>query len=263
MNNSLIFSQNLSFDELLNLQTESKKGIDKFLSNKNWEKDNKTEKKWIHKQQSPSIIIDAIFTLQNENCNKNIINFIISDSLVYRALKKSFQKEFCKENSFFSIDSCIEDFQYKDLYIRFFETNVPDEPFFCAIWVFSTKDEWYFNRLNNFCFSRIMNNDYGKPRKFNSDFPGGDKELWKFIDKNMIYPFSASEKGIQGTVYVRFVVEIDGKLSKIAIVKGLSGGFNEEALRIVGMMPDWIPAKREGKPYRSGVLLPIRFRLHH
>lgn len=90
-------------------------------------------------------------------------------------------------------------------------------------------------------------------------YPGGEEAMFKFISDNTIYPIIAKEKGISGTVIVTFVVEIDGSLSNINILKDIGGGCGEEAVRIVKAMPKWIPGKHNGINVRVQYTLPIRF----
>ena len=81
------YSQNLSFEELINLQKESETGIEAFLIKSAWLKDEKTKNKWIYKNLKKTDTIEAIFTLQNKNCKNNIINYITSDSTVLNKIK--------------------------------------------------------------------------------------------------------------------------------------------------------------------------------
>lgn len=92
-------------------------------------------------------------------------------------------------------------------------------------------------------------------------FPGGDKALQKFIYENTKYPKSAIEEKISGTVYVQFIVEKDGSISDIKVVRGIGGGCDEEAVRVVKLMPNWIPGKQKGVPERVYFMIPITFNL--
>ncbi len=96
------------------------------------------------------------------------------------------------------------------------------------------------------------------------EFPGGQKELFSFIGKNVKYPPMARENGIEGTVYVGFVVMENGAIENVQIKRGLAGGgagCDEEAIRVVKAMPKWNPGKQRGKPVRVAFTLPIRFKL--
>lgn len=93
------------------------------------------------------------------------------------------------------------------------------------------------------------------------EFPGGEKKMNKFIQKNIIYPPKARLEGRGGISYITFVVEKDGSLSDIKVLKGASGGtdLDEEALRVIKSMPKWKPGKQNGKKVRAVYNLPIRF----
>ena len=93
------------------------------------------------------------------------------------------------------------------------------------------------------------------------EFPGGDKALREFILNNLNYPEIARKTGITGTVYVQFVVEKDGSISDVKVVRGIGGGCDEEAVRVVKSMPRWKPGKQRGQPVRVYFTLPIEFKL--
>jgi len=92
-------------------------------------------------------------------------------------------------------------------------------------------------------------------------YPGGDAARMKFLQENIKYPQMARESGIQGTVYVTFVVEPDGSVSDVRVLRGIGGGCDEEAVRVIKMMPKWIPGKQRGKPVRVQFNMPIKFTL--
>ncbi len=93
------------------------------------------------------------------------------------------------------------------------------------------------------------------------EFPGGEKALLAFLSKNILYPASARESGIQGVVYVSFIVEATGKISKPEVLRGIGGGCDEETLRVIKMMPDWIPGQHRGKAVSVKYNLPVSFKL--
>lgn len=93
------------------------------------------------------------------------------------------------------------------------------------------------------------------------EFPGGAAEMTRFIQKNIKYPMMARESDIQGRVYVNFVVEPDGSVSNVTVMRGIGGGCDEEAVRIVSMMPKWNPGKQRGVAVRCSFTVPIVFRL--
>jgi periplasmic protein TonB len=90
-------------------------------------------------------------------------------------------------------------------------------------------------------------------------FPGGDAAMLSYLGKNIKYPTLAKESGIQGTVYVTFVVEKDGSVSNVKVLRGIGGGCDEEAIRVVKSMPRWTPGKQRGKPVKVQYNLPCRF----
>jgi protein TonB len=92
-------------------------------------------------------------------------------------------------------------------------------------------------------------------------FPGGEAERNKFLATNIVYPQQATENGIQGTVYVSFVVDSKGNVTDVKVLRGIGGGCDEEALRVVKMMPQWHPGKQNGKQVRVLFNMPIYFKL--
>lgn len=94
-----------------------------------------------------------------------------------------------------------------------------------------------------------------------AQFPGGLPELVKFLQTNLKYPKIARDQGIEGTVYITFVVEKDGSISSAEVVKGVSLETDVEATRVVEMFPNWIPGKHNGEVVRSSFVVPIKFKL--
>ncbi len=94
------------------------------------------------------------------------------------------------------------------------------------------------------------------------EFPGGEAARQRFLEENLRYPQMAREAGIQGTVFVTFVVETDGSVTDVRILRGIGGGCDEEAVRVVRMMPRWEPGRQRGQPVRVQFNMPIRFRLN-
>lgn len=93
-------------------------------------------------------------------------------------------------------------------------------------------------------------------------FPGGQSALMKYLQENLKYPTMAREAGIQGTVFVTFVVEKDGSITDVRILRGVGGGLDEEAIRVVESMPSWTPGRQRGQAVRVQFNLPIRFVLN-
>jgi len=92
-------------------------------------------------------------------------------------------------------------------------------------------------------------------------FPGGEAELFKYLGKTVKYPPMAQDAGISGVVYMTFVVDEQGKVRDPKVLRGIGGGCDEEAMRVVKDMPAWEPGKQRGKPVRVQYNLPIRFTL--
>jgi protein TonB len=95
----------------------------------------------------------------------------------------------------------------------------------------------------------------------NAEFPGGTAAMMKFIQTNINYPSMARENGIEGKVFVKFIVNSDGSIQDVKVLKGQGGGLDEEAVRVVKMMPKWKAAKQNGKEVRCYFNLPIVFKL--
>lgn len=92
-------------------------------------------------------------------------------------------------------------------------------------------------------------------------FEGGLEAMYGFINKNMKYPRTAQRMGVEGTVYVSFVVSNTGKITNVKVAKGIGGGCDEEAMRVVGLMPEWKPGKQNGKSVNTSFMLPFKFQL--
>jgi protein TonB len=93
-------------------------------------------------------------------------------------------------------------------------------------------------------------------------FPGGDAARMKYLAENIKYPQMARESGIQGRVFVTFVVEKDGSVTDVRVLRGIGGGCDEEAIRVIKNMPKWVPGKQRGKPVRVQFNMPILFKLN-
>lgn len=93
------------------------------------------------------------------------------------------------------------------------------------------------------------------------EFPGGRQALNTFLKRNLAYPVGAREDGIQGRVIVRFVVNTEGKIESATVVRGIGGGCDQEALRVVKAMPRWKPGKQNGHLVKVYYMLPVNFAL--
>jgi protein TonB len=93
------------------------------------------------------------------------------------------------------------------------------------------------------------------------EYPGGRGAMYKYLGENIKYPEKARENKVEGTVYVNFVVQEDGSVASVSILRGVGSGLDEEALRVVRTMPNWKPGKQEGKAVNVQYNLPIKFTL--
>ncbi|MCI7357970.1 MAG: TonB family protein [Parabacteroides sp.] len=93
------------------------------------------------------------------------------------------------------------------------------------------------------------------------EFPGGTAELFKYLSKAIKYPVIAQENGIQGRVVCSFVVNRDGSIVDIQVMRGVDPSLDKEAIRVISEMPKWKPGEQRGKPVRVRFILPVQFRL--
>lgn len=93
------------------------------------------------------------------------------------------------------------------------------------------------------------------------EYPGGERERIRYFNENLKYPPTARELGIMGTVYISFVIEPDGSISNVKLLRGIGSGCDEEAMRVVSGMPNWIPGKQRNRAVRVQFTLPVRFAL--
>lgn len=92
-------------------------------------------------------------------------------------------------------------------------------------------------------------------------FPGGDAEMYKWLGSNINYPPAAAEEGVSGKVTVQFIVEKDGSISNVSVVRGKHPALDAEAVRVVKKMPKWTPGRNNGAPVRVTYMLPVTFKL--
>ncbi|MBL7856969.1 MAG: energy transducer TonB [Cyclobacteriaceae bacterium] len=90
---------------------------------------------------------------------------------------------------------------------------------------------------------------------------GGMQAFYKYVNEGIKYPAQARRQGVEGRVFVEFVVDREGNLTDVHSVKGIGAGCDEEAIRIIQSSPKWIPAKQRGKAVRQRMVLPITFKL--
>lgn len=93
------------------------------------------------------------------------------------------------------------------------------------------------------------------------EFPGGYSALTEWIDDNLKYPVEAAMDGIEGRVIVQFIVRPTGKVVDAEVVRGIAPSLDKEALRLINIMPNWIPGRQKGKAVNVRYTLPITFKL--
>lgn len=107
------------------------------------------------------------------------------------------------------------------------------------------------------CYREVFEYDYVTEKP---TFPGGDSELVAFINTHRTYPQAAYQKGVQGRVTCSFVVNADGHVSNINVIKGVENTLNDEAMRVLSLMPSWLPGRIEGQPVPVRVIWSVPFR---
>jgi protein TonB len=94
-------------------------------------------------------------------------------------------------------------------------------------------------------------------------FPGGEKELYQYVKRNSEYTPEMLDLNLSGTVYVQFVIETDGSITHVEVIKGLHAAYDQKAMEIISNMPKWIPGKDGcGKLVRVRYIVPIRFEIN-
>jgi protein TonB len=90
---------------------------------------------------------------------------------------------------------------------------------------------------------------------------GGMTAFYKYVGDKIKYPSQARRMGVEGRVFVEFIIDKDGSISDVRAVKGIGAGCDEEAVRILQAAPKWKPGKQRGKPVKQRMVLPITFKL--
>lgn len=130
--------------------------------------------------------------------------------------------------------------------------------------IYLTPNDSLFNEYKkNYPFYNALSDTSGviqKPDQM-AQFPGGVSAMKRFLEENIIYPEESLEKVLAGKVYLQFLVEIDGTISDVSVVRGLTLEMDSEAVRVVSIMPKWEPAIHAGAPVRCIFNLPIVFNL--
>ena len=93
------------------------------------------------------------------------------------------------------------------------------------------------------------------------EYPGGTEALYNYINSHIQYPRMARDNGVQGKVFLKFIVDENGVVSDVQLLRGIGAGCDEEAMRVVRSLPKWTPGKQNGKPAAVWYKLPIQFTL--
>jgi TonB family protein len=120
-------------------------------------------------------------------------------------------------------------------------------------------DGWKF--ISGNCYTNLGKDSTFSMYEQMPEYPGGQPALAKFLSNNIQYPEDAKRKGISGRVYIQFIVSSTGELTRIKCVHGIGGGCDEESIRVVKMMPKWIPGKEDGVPISIYFNCPIVYTL--
>jgi protein TonB len=96
-----------------------------------------------------------------------------------------------------------------------------------------------------------------------AQFPGGESAMFQFLSKQLVYPVRAKEEEISGKCFVQFVVTKEGLIVNVKVMRGVPGcpECDQECIRVIKSMPNWIPAQKDGKPVNSTFILPVQFKL--
>ena len=93
------------------------------------------------------------------------------------------------------------------------------------------------------------------------EYPGGQAALFEYLSKNIKYPADAEKKKVEGKVFVTFVVDTDGKITDVSLLRKVFPSLDAEAIRVISAMPNWIPGRQKGQAVRVKYTVPIMFRL--
>jgi len=140
---------------------------------------------------------------------------------------------------------------------QFISPQLPEHPVVLSV-RFEMKEQFYKPYKTVSLNDDLFSDEAVEPPSFR----GGDESLMRFLAQTLRYPHTAREKSVQGTVFVTFVVEKDGSISNIEVLRGVSDELDNEAIRVVSRMPEWIPGKADNKSVRVRFSMPIRFVLN-
>jgi TonB family protein len=147
--------------------------------------------------------------------------------------------------------------QYPDIkYIKTIVSKCNTE--FPAKYIYKDQNNVSLNRVTEEYTSDIFESVPEIPT-----FPGGRDSLDVYLERKLIYPKLAKQYGIEGTVLVRFVVNQNGEISNVKVLRGIGAGCDEETVRIIRLMPKWNPGRQNGNTVRVYYNLPVRFGINN
>ena len=125
---------------------------------------------------------------------------------------------------------------------------------------FKRQDSYHLDTLKSGqCYDTLGKIITYFPFETKPQYKGSTSALYKFLGNNIKYPIDARQQGIEGIVYIQFVIEKDGSIKDIELIKTADTLLNEEALRVLGLMTKWEAGKLEGEKVRSIYMIPIKF----
>jgi protein TonB len=92
-------------------------------------------------------------------------------------------------------------------------------------------------------------------------FEGGVQAMYRFLRRHLRYPRADQSIGLEGTVFVRFIIDVTGTVTGVEVIRGASGSLDKEAMRVISLMPKWKPGSQHGMPVNVRMVLPIKFEL--
>ena len=205
-----------------------------------------------------------------EVANKNKI-IKLSDSLINQAVQlKYFESGQIKSENHF-VSNTVKKFHGKQTYwnengkisSEIYYKNGKKHGSFMTYWESGQlkRQDFYKNGIftEGFCWNKDGVNIKHTMYKIQPKFPGGNKELAKYLTNNMKYPRNSRNSSSRGKVIVCFSIENDGKIADVRIEKGVNQILNKEAKRVVENMPNWLPAMLDGKAISQVITIPIVF----
>jgi TonB family protein len=191
---------------------------------------------------------------QDSSANKEhqfqTLYFVIHDSLVF--FSKNSKR--INENA---PDAYISDSEIRVINNSFFLLKPDQNEFILPRWKIPTNDVIFEITSENQMAKDTTHSIIADFAEVEPQFPGGEEAMKKFISENLKYPTDGTHT--TGTVYVQFVVRSDGSLTDITVLKGVAKSLDEEAVRIISVMPKWIPGSQNGKVIAVRYQIPIRF----